>query len=421
MTNPITFVVLSTGLDNFKAMRNALATDSRARLLAGGNDAEQVYEEIQRLKPSAAIISLGANADQSIAFIKRLTAEFPSTALISAGNDSSSDSILRSLRAGAREFLRLPISAEELKTVISRIEEFCAVQVEAPKKKGRMIAVFSSKGGCGTSFMATNLAAATGAPTVLVDLNLQAADLPLFLGLDAKYSMADLVDNRSRLDAPLINSLLTPYSSNLSLLAAPKEADAADDIKPEHVFEVLERLREPFDSVVLDPQHTFDSLTLQALDQSDEIVMVLTLDIPAIRSTQRALEIFDRLGYPRKKIRIVVNRWSKQIDLELRQVEKFLGEPVVGFVPSDYQQAVTSINLGRPLVQSDSNSKIAQEIRRIGQTIAGRKFIADEAKPERAFWGSIFRRSASEAEKADKLQFVVNSSKGPPLRNPATN
>ena len=186
MAQPLSFVVLSTGLDSFKEIRAALGTCSRARLLAGGNDAEQVYEEIQRLKPSAAIISIGANAEQAITFIERLAAECPSTALISAGDDSSPDFILRSLRAGAREFLRLPISSEELKTVIDRIEEFCDRQGEAPKKKGRMIAVFSSKGGCGTSFIATNLAAATAAPTVLVDLNLQAGDLPLFLGVDPK-------------------------------------------------------------------------------------------------------------------------------------------------------------------------------------------------------------------------------------------
>jgi len=121
-------------------------------------------------------------------------------------------------------------------------------------------------------------------------------------------------------------------------------------------------------------------------------VLVLTLDIPAIRSTQRALAIFDRLGYPRKKIRIVVNRWSKQIDLDLRQVEKFLGEPVAGFISSDYQTAVESINLGRPLVQSETNSKIAQEIKRIALTIACGKVTVEETKPRRAFWGSFFRR-----------------------------
>jgi pilus assembly protein CpaE len=220
--------------------------------------------------------------------------------------------------------------------------------------------------------------------------------LPLFLGLDPKYSVADLAEHRNRLDDALIKSFVTPYSSNLSLLAAPKEADSADEIEPEHVFEVLQRLRESYDYVVLDPQHTFDSITLAALDQADEIVLILTLDIPAIRSTQRALEIFDRLGYPRKKIRIVVNRWSKQIDLDLRQVEKFLGEPVIGFIPSDYQIAVTSINLGRPLVQSEPNSKIAQEIRRVAKIIAtGEIGVNEEPQPRRSLWNSLFKREAA--------------------------
>ena len=392
MTNPLTVVVLSTGLDNFRAIRAALAAESRAQLLAGGNDADQVSEEILRLKPDAAIITIGANADQSINIIKRLALECPSTVLISAGQDSSPDVILRSLRAGARYFLRLPISGYELKTVLDSTAEFCSGQVEAPKKKGRMIAVFSSKGGCGTSFIATNLAVATSARTVLVDLNLQAGDLPLFLGIDPKYSIADMVEHRARLDESLVNSFITPYSSNLSLLAAPKEVDAADEVEPEHIFEVLQRLRESYEFVVLDPQHTFDAITLAALDQSDEIVLVLTLDIPAIRSTQRALEIFDRLGYPRKKVRIVVNRWSKQIDLDLQQVEKFLGEPVVGFIPSDYQTAVMSINLGQPLVQSDSNSKIAQEIRRLAKVLNGGAAPIAESKPRRAFWSALLRR-----------------------------
>lgn len=394
MTQPLTFVALSTGLDNFKEMRKALTAEPRVRLLAGGNDGEQLREEIVRLKPSAAIISFGVNAEYAIQLIQRLASECPSTALISAAHDASPDLILKSLRAGAREFLRLPISADELKTVVDRVSAFSAGHVEAPKKKGRMIAVFASKGGCGTSFIAANLAAAMAGPTCLVDLNLQAGDLPLFLGVDPKYSIADMAENRSRLDAELITSLLAPYSSSLSLLAAPREADAADEIEPQHVFEVLERLRETFGCVVLDPQHTFDGITLQALDQSDEIILVLTLDIPAIRSTQRALEIFDRLGYPRNKIRILVNRWSKQIDLDLRQVEKYLGQPVMGFVSSDYQTAVTSINLGQPLVQSQPNSKIAIELKRIAHGLVGLAPSIEPAAPRRAFWGSFFRRES---------------------------
>ncbi|HKP81007.1 MAG TPA: AAA family ATPase [Pyrinomonadaceae bacterium] len=397
MTEPITCVVLSTGLENFKDIRRALTAEERVKLLAGGNDAEQLYEEIVRLKPDAAIIALGPNAETAVRFIEKLNAECPGTALISAAQDASPDHILKSLRAGAREFLRIPISAEELRTVLARVSELqTKQQVEAPKKKGRMVAVFSSKGGCGTSFIATNLAAATASKTVLVDLNLQAGDLPLFLGLDAKYSIADMVEKRQRLDETLINSLVTPHSTHLSLLAAPREADHADEIEPQHVFEVLQKLREHYDYVVLDPQHTFDSITLAALDQSDEIVLVLTLDIPAIRSTQRALEIFDRLGYPRKKVKIVVNRWSKQIDLDLRQVEKFLGEPVVGFVPSDYQTAVGSINLGTPLVQAEPTSKIALEIRRIAQQMSLGVAPIDESKQRRPFWASLLKKQSAQ-------------------------
>jgi pilus assembly protein CpaE len=396
MTDPITCVVLSTGLENFKDIRRAITAEERVKLLAGGNDPDQLYEEIVRLKPNVAIIALGPNADTAVRFIEKLNAECPGTALISAAQDASPDLILKSLRAGAREFLRIPISTEELRTVLLRVSEFCTKQEEAPKKKGRMVSVFSSKGGCGTSFIATNLAAATSNKTVLVDLNLQAGDLPLFLGLDVKYSIADMVEKRQRLDQDLINSLVTPHSANLSLLAAPREADSADEIEPQHIFEVLLKLREHFDYVVLDPQHTFDSITLAALDQSDEIILVLTLDIPAIRSTQRALEIFDRLGYPRKKVRIVVNRWSKQIDLDLRQVEKFLGEPVVGFVPSDYQTAVGSINLGTPLVQAEPTSKIALEIRRIAQQMSLGVAPIDESKQRRPFWASLLKKQSAQ-------------------------
>ena len=393
MTQPLTIVVLSTGLDNFKEIRSALSADGRVQLLAGGDDTDQLLGEIIRLRPMAAIITLGANSDQALKFIQQLTIEAPKTAIIAAAQKAAPELLLQSLRAGAREFLQLPLKADDLKTVLDRVAEFCQTQVETVKKKGRMVAVFSSKGGCGTTFIATNLAACAGARTILVDLNLQAGDLPLFLGVNQKYSFADMAENRSRLDDALIKSFVTPYSTNLSLLAAPKEADSADEIEPEHVFEVLQKLRESYEYIVLDPQHTFDAKTLAALDQSDQIVLLLTLDIPAIRSAQRALEIFDRLGYPRQKIRIVVNRWSKQIDLDLQQVEKFLGEPVIGFVPSEYQTAVTSINLGQPLVLSEPNSKISLEIKRIARVIAdGTVPVADVVSPRRSLWSSLFKR-----------------------------
>jgi pilus assembly protein CpaE len=391
--NPLTFIILSDGLDSLKELRGTLSTHEETRLLVAGDDAEQVYPEIARLKPNALVVTLGAQPEAGLKFVERVAAECPRTAVICASRDASPDLILRSLRVGARDFLRLPVRQEEFATVLGRTAEFCAAQAEAPKKRGRAISVFSSKGGCGTSFIATNLAAATDSSTVLVDLNLQAGDLSLFLGVEPKYSIADLVENRARVDDTLLKSYLAPHNSKLSLLSAPREADLADDIEPEHIFEVMEILRERFDYVVIDPQHTFDSITLAALDQSDEIILVLTLDIPAVRSTQRALQIFDRLGYPRHKIRIVVNRWSKQIELDIKQVERYLGEQVVGYVQSDYNTAVNSINLGQPLVESDPSSRIATEIRQIATSVTGAVAPSTVTAPRRSVWQSIFGRS----------------------------
>jgi pilus assembly protein CpaE len=396
MTQQLTFVILSTGLETFKELRGALSNETGARLLAGGDDAEQVFAEIERLRPSAVVVALGQTPENELKFVSRVASECPQTAIICASRDASPDLILRSIRAGAREFLRLPVIADEFKTVFRRTSEFCAGQVEAPKKRGRVVAVFSSKGGCGTTFIATNLAASLNAPTVLVDLNLQSGDLGLFLGVEPKFSIADLVENRERVDDSLLGSYLAPHSAHLSLLAAPREADSADDIEPEHVFDVLEILRERHDYVVVDPQHTFDAITLAALDQADDILLVLTLDIPAIRCAQRALAIFDRLGYPRHKVHIVVNRFSKQIDLDLRQVERYLGVPVMSYVQSDYRTAVNSINLGQPLVESEPSSKLASEIRQMGAALTGVAHAPETTEsPRRGLLGSLFRRQAA--------------------------
>ncbi|HEX8071711.1 MAG TPA: AAA family ATPase [Pyrinomonadaceae bacterium] len=389
----LTFVVLSNGLETFKTLRDALAADERTRLLAGGDDAEQLHAEITRLHPNAALIVLpDINVEAALRYVERLSVECPRTAIICASPDASPDLILRSLRAGAREFLRLPLRPEEFRTVVDRTAEFCAGQQAAPKKRGRAVAVFSSKGGCGTSFVATNLAAAINAPTVLVDLNLQAGDLALYLGVEPKFSIADLVEKRASADDAMLRSLVAPHSSHMALLAAPREADLADDIEPEHVFEVIELLRQHYDYVIIDPQHTFDPITLAALDQVDEIVLVLTLDIPAIRSAQRTLQIFDRLGYPRHKVRIVVNRWSKQIELDVRQVERYLGEPVTGYIQSDYNTAVNSINLGQPLVESAPASRLATELRQIAAAVTGAAAEAAPAPERRGLFGGVFQR-----------------------------
>jgi pilus assembly protein CpaE len=363
MKRNLTFIVLSKDTTDSRELSRALGAYPGTSLLMSSDDAEQAFTETCRLRPSAVVINLNHMGEPALKLVQRIASECPATAVICASRESSPDMILRSMRTGARDFIRLPINEDELTTVIQRTAEFSAEHVgDEPKKRGRVVAVFSSKGGCGTTLIATNLGMTQKTPSVLVDLNLQSGDVELLLGLKPKFSLADVVENRDRLDDALLASYITPHSKNLSLLAAPTKAESAEDIEPKHIYEIMELLRQRFDNIIIDTPHSFDALTISALDHADQILVVLTLEIHAIRSTRRALEIFDRLGYSRKKVRLVVNRHSKNIELDQKQVEDFLGERVIAFIQSDYKAAVNSINLGQPLIQSAPASPVTADL-----------------------------------------------------------
>jgi pilus assembly protein CpaE len=369
---PLTFLVLSNNTEASNELKVALSSGPNTRLLAECDSAERLMADLSLLRPSAIIVVLSQeNPEREFTLIKNVIASHPETAVITASTDTSSSLILRSMRSGAHEFLPLPVVAEEFRTVVERVRELRLHDEGTSKKRGRIVAVFSGKGGAGVSFVATNLAAAMNGQTLLADLNLQAGDAASFLGIDPKYSVVDFIHNRARLDDSLINSFLITHSSRMSLLAAPPEAHEAEDVKPQNVTEILHLLRQRFDYIVLDLPHTFDASTVAALDVADDILIVLTLDIPGIRSTNRAIKVFNRLSYPKTKVHVVVNRWSKNIDVQLQKVEAHLDEQILGLIPNDYRKVMDSINLGQPLVESEPTSKITLEIKRIAALVSG--------------------------------------------------
>jgi pilus assembly protein CpaE len=391
----LTFLVLSKNEEASNELRVALSSSMNTRLLAECDSPERLMADISLLRPSAIIVVLSqGNSEREFTLIKNVIASHPETAVITASTDTSSTLILRSMRSGAHEFLPLPVDTNEFRTVVDRIRELRLRDDATSRKHGRVVAVFSGKGGSGVSFVATNLAAAMNGSTLLADLNLQAGDAASFLGIDPKYSVVDFVHNRARLDDSLINSFITSHTSRMSLLAAPLEAHEAEDVKPQDVTEILHLLRQRFDYMVLDLPHTFDSTTVAALDLADDILIVLTLDIPGIRSTNRAIKVFNRLNYHKSKVHVVVNRWSKSIDVQLEKVEAHLDERILGLIPNDYRKVIESINLGQPLVESDPASKITLEIKRIAALVSGGVDNAS-AQPRKGMLRGIFGRQGT--------------------------
>lgn len=335
-------------------------------------NAPQVLDELNRLRPQAALFLLSGDLTHSFQLVERIRQELPETVVICASEDNSPEVILQSFRSGAFEFLRLPLSEAEITNVFEKLAQ------RRPAEEthlGKVIAVYASKGGCGTTFVAANLAASlaklTGKKACVLDLNLQAGDQPLYLGLEPSYSIHDVVRNFDRLDDQLLGNYLTQRSKLLSLLAAPTEIGKDEDIQVEHVTRIISLLRTQVDYVIIDPPRMLNEITVAALDAADEMLLLLSLDIPAIRSAKRVLDIFNRLGYDRNRIKVVVNRFSRSTEFDLKQVEKVLEAKVFATISNDYQAAIASINVGEPLVLSKTPSKIVSDFRKMAMAIIG--------------------------------------------------
>lgn len=396
MSKAISVVVIGRSLSQQERTRLRSSSQTPLAILAELPNAPQVLDELNRLRPQAALVLLNGELNHSFQLVERIHQELPDTAVICSCEDNSPDVILQSFRSGATEFLRQPLVESEISSVFAKIEQ----TVIRPEEShlGRVIAVYASKGGCGTTFVTANLAASLSRLTrkraCVIDLNLQAGDQPLYMGLEPIYSIHDVVRNYDRLDDQLIASYLTQRSKYLTLLAAPTEIGKDEDVRVEHVTRSIALLRAQTEFVVIDPPRMLNENTIAALDAADDLILLLTLDIPAIRSARRTLDIFTRLGYDRNRIKVVVNRYTKTPEFDLKQVEKVLETQVFATIANDYQAAIASINVGEPLVLSKNQSRVIHDFGVLATKLTGIKSQSEAlpgaTKPQRSGWTSIF-------------------------------
>ncbi|MBL8172041.1 MAG: AAA family ATPase [Acidobacteria bacterium] len=395
MSKAISVVVIGRSLNQQERTRLRSSSQTPLAIVAELPNAPQVLDELNRLKPQAALVLLNGELNHSFQLVERIHQELPDTAVICSSEDNSPDVILQSFRSGAMEFLRQPLVESEIAAVFAKIEQ-SAVRPEE-SHLGRVIAVYASKGGCGTTFVTANLAASLARlsrkRSCVIDLNLQAGDQPLYLGLEPNYSIHDVVRNFDKLDDQLLASYLTQRSKYLQLLAAPTEIGKDEDVRVEHVTRAIALLRAQAEYVVIDPPRMLNEITISALDAADDLILLLTLDIPAIRSAKRTLDIFTRLGYDRGRIKVVINRYTKTPEFDLKQIEKVLETPVFGTISNDYRAAISSINVGEPLVLSKNQSPVVQDFSILASKLSGIRPQTEAPTPQRparSGWTSIF-------------------------------
>jgi pilus assembly protein CpaE len=232
--------------------------------------------------------------------------------------------------------------------------------------RGRVVTVFSAKGGCGKTTLATNMAtsiAISGKGTVaLLDLDLAFGDVAIALQLFPTHTIGDAVAIGEELDGEAVRSLMTAHRSGVQALVAPMEPSTADTISVGLVTRVIDVLRTEFDYVIIDTPPALDDNVLAAFDRSDMVALLATLDIPALKNLKLTLETLDLIGYSREKLRIVLNRADSKVGLALSEVEKTLKAPIVAQIPSS-RDVPASTNRGVAIVVDEPKNPVSLAIK----------------------------------------------------------
>lgn len=319
------------------------------------------------------LVDLSNNKQEKLDLILKVSQQCPNCKVLALSDNPTVDLIIRIMRAGAKEFVPIPILKNEFFDSLNKIIS----QFEEPKKnnKCKIISVFSNKGGIGKTSLATNLALElskiTKESVALIDMNFQMGDITTFLDLKPSFNISYMLENIEKINETFLLSTLEKYkNSSLYILADPPYFKQADNIQPKQITKLFNTLKETFSYIIVDAEASFDGKNIAALDNSDLILLVTVANIPALRNTQRCLELFEKLGYDKNKTQIVVNRYMENDEIKEDDVEKVLSKSVYWKIPNNYFALMTAINKGVPVSSINANTNIAQSYRDLAQHIS---------------------------------------------------
>jgi len=339
-------------------------------------DSDDSLIKALQARPNENLVVFGSAADAQTAFrlatAQRVQAPAMGVILVRKRVDSSL--LNQALRAGVREVVRVE-ATDALSDACRRVLDLAAevssrVAAPAPVSSGggaSVVTVFSAKGGCGKTTIATNLGvsvASEGKRVCLVDLDLPFGDVAISLQLAADHTLADSIPMAGHMDELGVRSIVTPHSSGLDALVAPFGPGEAERITPALITDLLGQLRALYEVVIIDTPPAFTEQVLAALDATDVFLLVATLDVPAIKNLKLTLEMLDMLGYPADRQHVVLNRSDAKVGLTIGDVSQVLRRPIFAEVPSS-RDVPASVNKGTPLCLEQPRHPVSIALRRL--------------------------------------------------------
>jgi pilus assembly protein CpaE len=325
--------------------------------------------------------------DTALEVCEDLRTARPTISVVLVRDSLDTEVFTRAMKAGARDV----VAGGDAPSITSAIERAHQLHVAlrgptGAVQLGRVVTVFSPKGGVGKTTMAVNIALALtdkGARKVcLVDLDLAFGDVAITMQLFPTHSIEQAVGSEDSIDMPMLEGLLTRHQDSLMVLAAPAHPDVRERVTPMLISRMLKTVREEFDYVVVDTAPAFDDITLTALDETDECVIIATLDVPTLKNVKMALETLDLLNISPGHRHLLLNRADDAVGIGVDKVETILGMPIAARVGTDVEIAAAT-NAGTPIVAGHPHHPSSVAIVDLASLVTGEAVGAPPAASDR--------------------------------------
>jgi pilus assembly protein CpaE len=372
-----------------------LQFDSSIEIVDTARTGREALEKSQQTKPDVIIMDINMPDMDGITATQEIKRKVPFCQVVILSVQSDPSYMRRAMLAGARDFLTKPPMIDELTDAIKR----AGVMAHEERKKtaqtyplppvdggpvatghahnqGKVVVVYSPKGGTGCTTIATNLAIALKSEdnrVALVDANLQYGDAAIFLNEQGKNTILDLAMRADELDPDIVQEVMVAHrTSGIDLLAAPPRPEMAEKINGEQFTKLIDYLRQIYNYIVVDTASFLTDVVQSGLDVSNVIILVTTQEIPSIKNCNLFLQLSDAVGIRRDRIMFVMNRFDKRINIMPERVGESLRQPVVAAIPFDEKIVSGAMNRGIPFMLDNKSQPVAKSIQALADMVKER-------------------------------------------------
>ena len=392
----INVIIVDDIAETRENFRKLLQFESDIEVVGIARTGREGIDLAREVTPDVVLMDINMPDMGGITATEIIRKEMPFTQIVILSVQGDPNYMRRALLAGARDFLTKPPMADELISAIRRAghmaqdarkkakSRFPSQQVAGPDGEfvpsmvtmGKIIVVYSPKGGVGCTTVATNLAVTLNndeTPVVLVDGNLQFGDVAVMLNERGKNSIVDLAPRADELDPGVVDDVLISHASTgIKVLTAPSRPEYAESVGGEQFGKILHYLRRLYSYVVVDTSSTLTDVVLNAIDSCNVVILLATQDIPSINNSRLFLDLADVLEIDRQRMLFVMNRYDKRIGITPDAVGENLKLDVTTVLPLDERVVVPSVNRGIPFVVNNKSKPISRSIMELAEKVRQR-------------------------------------------------